>query len=322
MDMPKNGIYAMEDLLYNNQEDINKFNATMKTKIGVESFFATSKLHEMMHFREEVVHVSPNLAALKVLDTIVKGSERITNWQDIFRVERGNTPTAAIPKIKADDFKVYTGSQAAHARLPGGRFGYVGFDVTGDKGLYKMPLGVKKTWIADAQWSLIETMLEEAGAAFSYYILDLLVDYGTANKKADSAFSTDMYQTLVDAIEAIRARGFESSQIVIVCDPTCEGKLLKLDVVYNREKLEEITKAREGRVLALFRDVPVFSTYAQVSTDAFVQAKNSGVIVYLRQDLQLEEFDDPLKGLEGAVATIRLDYKYAYTEALQLASTA
>lgn len=310
------GVVKIDDIFANAK--VQRLNQAGKQQ-GIEDLFHSFSLGELM--RQQIVSIDPALVGVKVIDQVTKGCERVTNFRDIFRTVEMNMPKVEVPCLDPSKIKIYKGASAAYPRVPGGYFTNVELDCSNDKGLYKIPIVLKKTWVRDNNWGAIEAALEAAGESMGYYVLDTLCDYATANKKADSAYSTDMYQTLVDAAMAIRARGFEQSQLVIVLDPTAHGALLKLDVIQNVLKLGEVTRMRTGRVLSLWEDTPVFCTYAQAAADALVMAKDSGVICGLRQDLQIESFDDPMKGVEGAVLSMQFDYKYAYKEAIQLAST-
>ena len=264
---------------------------------------------------EEMMSVDANLVKVKVLDTLLYGAEQNAIGRQLVNQTPMDTEKEEVPTITADDFSVYEGAVPAEVISAGGKFGTVSFDVSGDKGTYRAALGIPRSWIADKKFASIAVCVSALGQAFAYdetkkFLAKMIADAG--NTQALGA--DDHYKALVKCIGLVRADGFNPDRIAV--NPSEEADLMILDKFIDVTMLDRqgvvVSTGQIGRLLGC----DVFSTNACTSGTMVVVARLKGIAMGLRQDLEIEDYEDPLKGLVGAVASERYDYKTAFANAI------
>lgn len=268
----------------------------------------------------EIVHVSPNLIQQKVLADVLHGAEHNKAWKDWVKIYEMDEPKDSVPTITEDDFIITEGAAGAKARYAGGRFGSVALDCSEDRGLHRNVLGIKKTWIKDSKWNAIQEAVTVAGAAmYKHVAADICAKLASAAGGTES-FDTDLYKTIVKAITTNKNAGFPPDAILI--NPSQEATLMTMDKFISVELLGRVGRlAEKGEIGYFYGNIPVYST-SVCGSYPIVYNTQKGVVCGLRQDIQIEEYDDPIEGLEGAVLTMRFDLATAFSAAIRKVATA
>lgn len=267
----------------------------------------------------ETVHVDPGLIQQKVLADVLHGAEHNKAWKDWTRVVTMDEPKDTIATISEDDFVIYKGTAGSKKRYGGGKFGSVALDCSEDKGLITLVLGIKKTWIKDAKWNSIQEATTVAGGAMYKHVASELCTALGAAAAGTETFDTDLYKTIVKAISYIRNKGFNPDAILV--RPTEEGTLMAMDKFISIEQLGRVGRlAEEGVIGNFYGTIPVYST-SVCGANPLVYSRAKGVVAGVRQDIQIEDYDDPIQGLEGAVLTMRFDLATAFSEAVRKVAT-
>lgn len=268
---------------------------------------------------KEAVHIDPDLVQQKVFADVLHGAEHNKAWKDWTRVVPLDEPKDSIPTITEDDFIVVEGTMGSKKRYGGGEFGSVSFDCSGDKGLITLVLGVKKTWIKDNKWNTIQELTTVAGGAMYKKVASDFCTLLGSGAAGTESYDTDLYKTSVKAISHVRSKGFPIDSILI--NPTEEAVLMAMDKFISIEQLGRVGRlAEEGVIGNFYGTIPVYST-SVMGANPIVYSRTKGEPIGLRQDIQIEDYDDPIQGLQGAVLTMRRDIKTAFSEAIRKVAT-
>jgi hypothetical protein len=276
--------------------------------------------HLWMVKMREVLSVGAALIQQKVLADVLHGAEHNKAWKDWAKIAEMDEPKDQIPTITEEDFIVVEGTMGSKGRYMGGKFGSVALDCSEDKGLHKIVLGIKKTWIKDSKWNSVQEATTVAGAAMYKHVATDLAAKLLASIGNTQTFDTDLYKTIALGIAAQRKLGFNAD--AILANPDQEGTLMVMDKFISIEQLGRVGRlAEEGVIGNFYGTIPVYST-AVCGANPLVYTRAKGVVVGLRQDIQLEDYDDPIQGLEGAVMTMRFDLAAGFTSAIRKINTA
>jgi hypothetical protein len=267
----------------------------------------------------ETVNVGAALIQQKVLADVLHGAEHNKAWKDWVKVAEMDEPKDQIPTITEDDFIVVEGTAGAKGRYGGGKFGSVALDCSEDRGLHKIVLGIKKTWIKDNKWNSIQEATTVAGAAMYKHVATDIAVKLLASIGGTETFDTDLYKTIVKAISTVRKAGFNPDAILV--NPDQEATLMAMDKFISIEMLGRVGRlAEEGVIGNFYGTIPVYST-SVCGANPLVYTRAKGVVTGLRQDIQIEDYDDPIQSLEGAVLTMRFDLAAAFTAAIRKVNT-
>jgi hypothetical protein len=261
----------------------------------------------------ETVNVGAALIQQKVLADVLHGAEANKAWKDWVKVAEMDEPKDQVPTITEDDFIVVEGTAGAKGRYTGGKFGSVALDCSEDRGLHKIILGIKKTWIKDSKWNSVQEATTIAGSAMYKHVATDIAVKLLASIGGTEAFDTDLYKTIVKAIAALRKAGINPDRILM--NPDQEATLMAMDKFISIEMLGRVGRlAEEGVIGNFYGTIPVYST-SVCGANPLVYNGAKGVVAGLRQDIQIEDYDDPIQSLEGAVLTMRFDLAVAFAGA-------
>lgn len=267
----------------------------------------------------EIVSVDIALVQQKVLADVLHGAEHNKQWKDWVNLVIMDSPKATQPTITEDDFLIVAGTAGSKKRYGGGKFGSVALDCSEDKGLYTCVIGIKKTWIKDNMWNAVQEATTIAGAAMYKKVASDVCAELLADTSGDQAFDTDLYKTIVNAISARRAVGFNPD--IVLLNPAQEGALMALDKFIDINMLGRVGRlAEQGVIGNFYGTIPCFST-SVCGAKPIVFTRKKAEVFGLRQDLQIEEYDDPIEGLEGAVLTMRYDIECGFTAPIATCAT-
>jgi len=267
----------------------------------------------------EIVSVGAALMQQKVLADVLHGAEHNKEWKDWVNLQVMDSPKIVVPTITEDDFLVVKGTAGSQKRYAGGKFGSVSLDCSEDKGLFTLVLGIKKTWIKDNMWNAVQEAITVAGAAmYKKVATDVCTEFA-ADADGTESFSTDLYQTIAKAISTNRAAGFYPDKVLLA--PAQEAALMVLDKFLDINMLGRVGKlAEQGVIGNFFGSIPCYST-SVCGANPLVFTQKKGEVLGLRQDIQIEDYDDPIAGLEGAVLTMRYDIALAFAKAIRKCAT-
>jgi hypothetical protein len=228
-------------------------------------------------------------------------------------------PKDQVPTITEDDFIVIEGTAGAKGRYTGGKFGSVALDCSEDRGLHKIILGIKKTWIKDSKWNSVQEATTVAGSAMYKHVASDLCTKLAAAAAGTETFDTDLYKTAVKGIATNRKAGYNTDGILL--NPDQEATFMAMDKFISIEMLGRVGRlAEEGVIGNFYGTIPVYST-SVCGANPIVYTRAKGVVVGLRQDIQIEDYDDPIQGLEGAVLTMRFDLATGFSAAIRKLAT-
>jgi hypothetical protein len=268
---------------------------------------------------KEMVNVNTGLIQQKVLADVLHGAEHNKSWKDWARIVPMDDPRDSLPTITEDDFLVVEGTQGSKPRYMGGKFGSVALDCSEDRGLHKVILGIKKTWISDNKWNSIQEATTVAGGAMYKHVATDLTAKLAAAAGGTESYATDLYNTAVKGISTVRKAGFPVDSMLV--NPDQEAVFMAMDKFISIEQLGRVGRlAEEGVIGNFYGTIPVYST-SVCGANPIVYSRAKGVAVGLRQDLQIEDYDDPIQGLEGAVLTMRYDLATGFSNAIRKLAT-
>lgn len=267
----------------------------------------------------EIINVSATLVQQKVIADVLHGAEHNKQWKDWVNLVTMDSPKAVVPTITEDDFLVHHGTAGSKKRYAGGKFGSVSLDCSEDKGLHTVPIAIKKTWIKDAMWNAVQEAITVAGAAMYKHVATDVCTELAADAAGTETFATDLYQTICAAISTNRAAGYQPD--IVLLAPAQEKMLMVLDKFLDINMLGRVGRlAEQGVIGNFFGTIPCFSS-SVCGANPLVFTKKKGEVFGLRQDVQIEEYDDPIQGLEGAVLTMRYDIALAFAAAIRKCAT-
>jgi len=267
----------------------------------------------------EIVNVDAALVQQKVLADVLHGAEHNKQWKDWIKLAEMDVPIESVPTITEDDFMVFHGTAGSKKRYAGGKFGSVKLDCSEDRGLHTLVLGIKKTWIKDNNWNAVQEATTVAGAAMYKHVASEVCTELASDAYGTQAFDTDLYKTIVKAIGTNRAAGFNPD--IVLLNPTEETSLMVLDKFVDINMLGRVGRlAEQGVIGNFYGTIPCFST-SVCGNNPLVFTRIKGEVFGLRQDIQIEEYDDPIEGLEGAVLTMRFVMELAFAKAIRKCAT-
>lgn len=257
----------------------------------------------------------------EVLNTVIEGSKLATCFREAVTVYSG---------FKSDSYNMPVGTGGGYAPKvkPGAqipqREDALDTRQTNIYSYKELP-AVTSEMVADAQFDPIVREIMLAGYrcenSLNRDMLTVLLD--NAGKEIDTAGSNQGYKALVKARALVKKNGFVPN--IVVCSPEAEGILLA-DLVPTANAGAQDAMAN-ARLQSL--DLKLFSCGVADDSATYAWEYNSdgdiGMLVLdgyaaggiaLRQDLQVEEYKDPIRDLVGAKVTMRAGVNYGKADAI------
>jgi hypothetical protein len=270
--------------------------------------------------------VSSTLAGTAILAEIIYGSEYAAKEGKVGRsitrtVEFDDDVVVRVPKYEALGYLGVTHGHVGIAppdsqALPT----YTEFTVADDSKTHKNAVRVTKQAINDAKWNEIQNQLYMLGESIgSHENRDIILGFDTASTQA---WATDIWVTMVNGRKTMRAAGYYPDTMVV--GPTAEALCLQSDKFISAYYLGQAGEAmRSGQIGRMTLGTDVFyskwvddlPTEGGKAVIGVLVERQKGVGFGLKEDLQVENYEDVLQGLEGAVATERYDVKIINTTA-------
>jgi len=329
-------IKHLRETLYNSNVDPADFIRKIPLAAIVKDFESNKVRSEIPGLRsvfpqlKETVAITTALAQLKIADTVLEGAEPYGYWKDVWRVEMMDTPKLSVPKSTSSDLvpslEDIKGTDGTPAKIEGGQFTSIDFDCSDDKGYYRVAAQIKRNWLKDNNFRAIETHLKQLGEAWYYRLGGFLftahaagVTVSTDTKANLDGVSNTFLEALINMVEAkIPANRFTPDTIIMHPNDAYATKVEQwgtagpIPLVSNQYFDRNATNVNNSGFAAVTGVKNVWITPWATENTVLCFQKEKGFIIGLRQDLEFEDFDDNLMGLQGAVTSMRIDKQIGY----------
>jgi len=252
------------------------------------------------------------------MDTVIRGADFVELWNKVSKVVEMPSSKWDCPVIAYTDFKDYKGKTGSHGiRESGGFFSAVPLDCSNQKGLHRVKVAMNKTWIRDNNWSAIEEAFEAAGQTMYDEILgsiitELLTDVATGFTDTVANWGASHYKSLVKGLSLVAGKHMYPNIVLIHPDELYDLMILDYFVHANYSALaaKQAINPVSGLAGYLFpNSTPIYFTPKCTAASMIIADAKRASVLGVRQDLTIENFDDVLKGEEGAVLTMQYDVK-------------
>lgn len=281
---------------------------------------------------KETLAITTALAQVKIADVIEEGSEPHNYWKDCWRIEQMAMPKLSLPKEDRADLVPSLGdlkaTDNAAKKLAGGKIENVDFDVSDDKGYYSVASNVKRNWLKDNNFRALETHLKLLGDAFYFRMGEFLfaahaAASGTTDTKANlDGTSATFLEAVINAIENKMPAGRYVPDTAIFHPADLYGMKVEqwgtagpipmISGDYVDRNGDNVRRPGMAAILGLKQ---VFVTPWATENTVLIYNKNSSYAVGLRQDLELEDFNDTLRSIVGSVLSMRFDSQEIFDKA-------
>jgi len=265
---------------------------------------------------KEVALTDQTIVPVKVHELINEGAKfgDPSIGRRICVVHQMDAPLKKYPKISPNAFNVYHVSEIGKAPIEAIEFDSYTLDCTGNRGYHKVNIAVSKAMVRDSQFDVIEANLKRAGEAMGWHMTEEIIDAIDANAGLTVETGSTNWDRLVQAIGEVRSAGFTPNAIVI--HPQEEAKLLQLNQFITAYQLDPTGEIRRTGQIGQILGIPVYSTPKANQGYMYVLDTNNAYALGIWQDLEIENYDDPLEGLVGAVVSMRYDHTLIWSEAI------
>lgn len=270
----------------------------------------------MDKLKTESTGVSPSLIQQKVMDVAIEGAEFIDLYSKAARVIRMTSNKFEVPVFSYTDFKpIGKGVTGAKAQESGGHIDTIELDCSNKKGLYRVKIALDKTWIRDAQWNMLEDAIRAAGYQMQDAIMAAIVaeyegDVDSNMTDTVANWGNSHYKSLMKAISLVQAEQMYPD--IVLINPTEVYDLGIEDYFIHAQYTTSGMKAAPTRGLFGYiynNNIPIYVHYKVTSGKMTVADSQKAVVLGIRQELTIENFNDIINGEEGAVLTMQFDVK-------------
>jgi len=266
---------------------------------------------------KEVLMSDQSQATAKVLDVVWEAAKPRLIGRELVEVFAKDDPSLNIPKHTTPITARYPVAEGADIPINVGAFTSV--TLTPEKSGVAVP--ISKEMVEDAAWDVIEFQLAEAGRAMAEVetakiISTMIADAG--NTAAAATSGTLAYDDIVGILGLIQTDNFLQDYIqtgrgYLVVHPDQYADLLKDAKIRDTHVFGgTVAVAPTGRIETILGLNVRVTTKITSGTALIVDAEHAGAL-FIRRDITVENYDDPVKDLAGAVLTAR--WKYATMQA-------
>lgn len=259
---------------------------------------------------QEILLSDASQATAKVLDVVWEAAKPNLIGRELAVVIAQDAPIIKIPRAKLSKaFEVAEG-----AEIPVGTEDYDNITLTPKK--YGIRPLISREMIEDSGWDIIEYQLAEAGRAMAdieteKIIAQMIADAG--NSVAAATAGTLAYEDVVNILREVLVDGYTPD--VLAIHPNELADLLKDSAIQKAVEWGGQPVAPTGKVATLLGMRVLVSTKVPSGTALAVDSKHAGVL-FIRRDITVEEYEDPVKDLAGAAVTARWAYATLRAEAI------
>lgn len=241
-------------------------------------------------------------ATAKVLDVVWEAAKPNLIGRELAVVVAQDLPSLKVPRAKLS--KAY--EIAEGAEIPVGTEDYDSVTLTPKK--YGVRPLISREMIEDAEWDVIEYQLAEAGRAMAdleteKIILEMISDSG--NSVVAGTSGTLAYADVVNILKECLIDEFAPD--VLAVHPSEFADLLKDAAIQKAMDWGGPAVAPTGRIANLLGMRVLVSTKVTSGTALVIDSKHAGVL-FIRRDVTVEEYEDPVKDLAGVAVTARWIY--------------
>lgn len=267
--------------------------------------------------KTETIAIDPALIQVKAMDTVIRGAETVTMHDKAAKIVEMTAPKQEQPLMAYDAFTVYHGTHGAKLRRSGGNVDRVELDCSNDRGLHRVEIALRKTWIRDQNFGAVEESLSSAGMVmydeiFGDVVAEYETDVNSAMTDTVANWGNGHYKALLWALGLVAAQKMYPS--VAFVNPTEIYDLGISDYFIHGEytsKAGSLQLEPQNGLLGYLMPnrIPIYFHHKVTTAKMTIAAAQKAVILGIRQPLQIENFNDVLQGLEGAVLTMQWDTK-------------
>jgi HK97 family phage major capsid protein len=262
----------------------------------LDRFFKSRRL-------QEILLSDASQATAKVLDVVWEAAKPNLIGRELVTVMAKDQPSIKVPRAKLS--KAY--EVAEGAEIPIGTEDYDAVTLTPKK--YGVRPLISREMVEDAAWDVIEYQLAEAGRAMAdketeIIISEMINDAG--NSVAAATSGTLAYADVVNILEAVKTDDYEPD--VLAVHPSEFADLLKDTAIQKAMEWGGPAVAPTGKIATLLGMRMLISTKVTSGTVLAVDSKHAGLL-FIRRDITMEDYEDPIHDLAGVAVTARWRYE-------------
>jgi HK97 family phage major capsid protein len=299
----------------------SEFKRAVNTRVPRElayQDFDTGKIENARELLQTEGLATTNLIPTEVYATVVEGSEPARCMRDAIPIYRMPSHVMTLPYGETG---TYAGIVAEGAEIPIETETISVLTLTADK--YAVRPMISREMVNDAKFDVIANEIRKAGYkienALNRCCIDAFITAGGGNA---STYQTDTGGSggtptshLGEAVGTVIARGFMPTDIIL--HPTCYGAILGEHAVLNTPLSNQSVSTGSigtlyGCKLHLLGVADNAATYTWGWTadgyfGGLVIAKNQFGAIGMREDINVEQYSDPVRDLVGMKVAARFD---------------
>jgi len=272
----------------------------------------TEAVHEMT-FREALMSGAEGAVA-KLLDVVWLSALPDLVGRELAHVMTGTTPSIRVPK--ATKAKAYRVGEAGGVRETAEKYSYTEIVAR----LWESMPVVSRSLVEDCSWDVIARQYAEGARAIAEAETAEIVAAMTADASTTPAGHADGDFDLSDIAELCKdLEGRDYHPTHICCHPQNYWELFKDTQIAAAMNFGKPT-AISGQINQIL-GLTIVRTSKATADSPFALDYNRAGVLYIRRDITIEDYEDPVKDLAGAVLTSRFRYKTVDTGAIATLDT-
>lgn len=264
----------------------------------------------------EVVASGAEGAVAKLLSVVLDAAVPNLIGRQVVPVYTGVTPSIRIPKAAVA--KAYFVGEEGGAVISGEKYTYTEIVA---RLAECIPL-VTRSEVEDCSWDVIERQYAEGARALSdLETQTVLTGIIAGQAGGTAAAATKLVSGVITGIQTLA--GNNRNADTIICHPVEYGELLK-DATAGYYWIPQWSGGQAPMITGVIPEIAgcklLRSSRQTSGTISIIDSKRAGAL-YIRRDITIEDYADPIKDLAGAVLTERFNYAtidgtaiYTYTD--------
>jgi len=309
--MPKPQVIE-EDKVYRKGDASLKFAESLGIDYDQFKFYTVNRRLEKvseefrkMTFREALMAGAEGATA-KLLSVVWAAATPRLIGREIAQVMTGNTPSIRVPK--AAKAKAYRVGQAGGAPETAEKYTYV--EITAR--LWECAPVVSRTLVEDAMWDVIERQYAEASRAIaeaeSGEVCTEITAAGDANQATGDGSGAFNLPDLTAMIAKLEGADYNATDIIMHPNDFWEGLMRDSSIIDASAFGAGQAPAYTGQLAQIF-GLRTWVTSQMTPKKPCVIDREKAAVLYVRRDITVEDYEDPMKDLVGAVVTSRFRCK-------------
>ena len=290
-------------------------------------------VHDLMMGYEVTADI---LVKEELYKVILKGAEQALCMRDVLPVYRMNKNELRF--IISDAASGLLPVVAPGAMLMEGPDTKFAADVTFVAQKYGERVGVPEELVDDSEFDVIEMMMYQEGRRAENRVNDLGMNALLEAKSTEQAKGETVVDTILSMIKTMRKNRYEPDMIIMT--PDAEAEVLKyligttgaygdanpVKTSYEKTGMPALFRAKDiGRPIVglkpytLSKDVVSgsYANWAASAREICILDSKMAAGLGIRQDIDAENFDDPINDLKNVKVTMRMDAKVFFSNAIE-----